>query len=354
MKRLTRQQATPLAQLQISANETLPATPAFVRKAGRAMTRTVMSVALSAGLLLGAASHQVVAQDAFPSKPMRVLVSSGGSDAVGRLLATKLGESWGRPVIADIRSGASGLITLDALAQATPDGYTVAMVTLSQMLSTLEIKRRLLATEYDAVSFVGSTPFAIAISATLPVNTFDEWIAYVKAQPPGKMAYGSSGMWASAHVCMEDFNARTGLNMLHVPYKTSTAGMLAVITGEVSAYCSAAANAVPQAKAGKIKLIGSTYKEPSDLLPGVPPIANKLPGFEVQGWYGIVAPLRTPKDVISRISTDLAKVIKSPEQQQTFHNMGIRPDGSTPERFAAFLKEETQRWGKVVEANAKP
>ncbi len=350
MKRVSVQQEGTLVQRQITASETMPA-----RWNGSAMTRAAASVALFAGLLLGIASQQAVAQEAYPSKPVRLLVSSGGSDAVGRLLAIKLGEVWGRPVLADIRSGASGLITLDALAQATPDGYTVAMVTLSQMLSTLEIKRRLLASEYEAVSLVGSTPFAIAISATLPINTFDEWIAYVKAQPPGKMAYGSSGLWASAHVCMEDFNARTGLDMLHVPYKTSTAGMLALITGEVSAYCSAAANAMPQAKAGKIKLIGSTYKEPSDLLPGVPPLANKLPGFEVQGWYGVVAPLRTPKELVTKVSADLARVIKSPEQQQIFNNMGIRPDGSIPERFAAFLKEETQRWGKVVQANnAKP
>jgi len=346
MKRITVQRENTLAQKQIHTN--------VLRKERSFTKRATVSMALCTSLVLGMASHAVVAQDAvqnYPSKPVRLLVSSGGSDAVGRLLAAKLGEVWGRPVVADIRSGASGLITLEALAQSAPDGYTVAMVTLSQMLSTLENKRRLLASEYEAVSFVGSTPFAIAISATIPVSTFDEWITYVKAQPPGKVAYASSGQWASAHVCMEDFNARTGLNMLHVPYKTSTAGMLAVVTGEVSAYCSAAANAVPQAKAGKIRLIGSTYKEASDLLPGVPPIAGKLPGFEVQGWYGIVAPLRTPKELVSRISTDLARVIKSPEQQQTFNNMGIRPDGSSPERFAAFLKEETQRWSKVVQAN---
>lgn len=311
-----------------------------------------ISALIGMGLLLGMAGQHAAAQEgvqAFPSKPVRLLVASGGSDAVGRVLAARMGEAWGRAVVAEIRSGASGLITLDALAQSAPDGYTMAMVTLSQMLSTLENKRHLLASEYEAVTFVGSTPFAITISATVPVNNLDEWIAYVKAQPPGKLAYASSGLYASAHVCMEEFNARAGLNMLHVPYKTSTAGLLAVVKGEVLAQCSAAANAVPLARAGKVRLIGSTYKEPSDLLPGVPPVAGKLPGFEVQGWYGIVAPLRTQRDLVAKISTDLARVIKTPEVHATFGNMGIRPEGTTPERFSVILREETQRWGKIVQ-----
>ena len=320
--------------------------------------RRSISVLIGLGLLLGVAGRHAAAQEsvqAFPSKPVRLLVASGGSDAVGRVLATKMGEAWGRGVVADIRSGASGLITLDALAQSAPDGYTMALVTLSQMLSTLENRRHLLASEYEAVTFVGSTPFAIAISATVPVNNFDEWIAYVKAQPPGKLAYASSGLYASAHVCMEEFNARAGLNMLHVPYKTSTAGLLAVVKGEVLAQCSAAANAVPLAKAGKVRLIGSTYKDSSDLLPGVPPVAAKLPGFEVQGWYGLVAPLRTQKELVTKISADFAKVIRTPELQAIFGNMGIRPEGTTPEKFAAILKEETQRWGKIVQGgNSSP
>ena len=313
-----------------------------------------ISILLAASLLFGLAARQSAAQEgAYPSKPVRLLVASGGSDAVGRVLATKMGEAWGKPVLADIRSGASGLITLDALAQSPADGYTMAMVTLSQMLSTLENKRRLLATEFDPVTFVGSTPFAIVINAAVPANTLDEWIAYVKAQPPGKLAYASSGLYASAHVCMEEFNSRAGLNMLHVPYKTSTAALVGVMGGEVLAQCSAAANAVPLGKSGKLKLIGSTYKEPSELLPGVPPIATRFPGFEVQGWYGVVAPLNTPKDLTAKISAEFVKNIKAPDLQKLFANMGIRPEGTTPERFSVILREETQRWGKIIEAGSK-
>ena len=353
MHRFISQHESAIGETQISATEAFSAMQSTHCRHAR-LKHVLASAAMTAGLILGIWSCSATAQDGmqgYPSKPVRMLVASGGSDTVGRLLATKLGEAWGRPVLADIRSGASGLITLDALAQSAPDGYTMAMVTLSQMLSTLENQRRLLASEFDPVTFVGSTPFAIAISATIPVNTLDEWIAYVKARPPGQLAYASSGLWASAHVCMEDFNSRAGLKMLHVPYKTSTAGMLGVVTGETLAYCAAAANAVSLAKAGKIRLIGSTYKEPSDLLPGVPPIANKLPGFEVQGWYGVVAPLRTPRDVVAKVSADLVKVLKTPEPQQLFNNLGIRAEGTTPEKFGTFLKEETQRWGKVVQAN---
>ena len=318
-----------------------------------ATPRIAMTIAIFSGLLFNTGCpYAAVPGEAqsFPSRPVRIVVASGGSDLAARLLATSLSKEWGQGVVVDTRSGASGLISLDIVAQSAPNGYSLGLVTLSQMLSTLDNQRRLLASEFQAVSFVGSTPFAIAINASLPVNTLDEWIAYVKAQP-GKLMYASPGVFVSGHVCMEEFNNRAGLNLLHVPYKASTAGMAALVGGQVHATCTAAANAMAMVKAGKIRLLGSTYKEPSDLLPGVPPIATRLPEFEVLGWYGVLAPLNTPKDVVAKISADIAKVIKSPELQQTFHTMGIRADGTTPEQFAAFLKSETERWGRVLRAS---
>jgi tripartite-type tricarboxylate transporter receptor subunit TctC len=346
-----------LSRLQAVAEKDLSALVERCRKpfsrdgARGTSVRAAMAVAMCASLLLDIGSLHAAAQgESFPSKPVRIIAASGGSDLVARLVATQLNKEWGQGVVVDTRSGASGLITLDILAQSAPNGYSLALVTLSQMLSTVENQRRLLASEYQAVSFVGSTPFAIAVSASLPVNTLDEWIAHVKAQP-GKLMFASAGQFTSSHVCLEEFNSRAGLNMLHVPYKASTAGMTAVISGQIQAICGSAGNAMAMAKVGKIRLLGSTYKEPTDLLPGVPPIASKLPGFEVLGWYGVIAPLNTPKDVVAKISADIAKAVKSPEMQQIFHNVGIRPDGTTPEQFSTFLKAETERWGKVLRAS---
>lgn len=315
-----------------------------------ALARTAIMACMAASLLLATAWHGLASAgeaQSFPSKPVRIIAASGGSDLVSRLLATQLNKEWGQGVVVDTRSGASGLITLDLLAQSVPDGYNLAVVTLSQMLSTLENQRRLLATEFAPVSFVGSTPFVIAINASLPANSLDEWITYARSQP-GKLRYASAGMFVSSHVCMEEFNTRAGLNLLHVPYKASTAGMSALLSGEVHALCGAAANAVSLAKAGKIRLLGTTYKEPSDLVPGVPPLANRLPGFEVLGWYAVIAPAGTPRNVTAKISADIAKLIKAPEMQQVFQNVGIRPDGSSPEQLAAFLKAEGERWGKMM------
>ena len=301
--------------------------------------------ALAAGLLLGLAGQASQAQT-FPAKPVRVFASSGGSEQFARVLTNKMGEIWGQGVVTEVRSGASGNIVLEALSASAPDGYTLATVTLGQMLSTLELQRNFVATEYAPVTFAGATPFAIAINAAIPAKNLDEWIAYVKAAP-GKYAFASSGLYGSAHVCMEEFNRRAGIEMLHVPYKTSTAGLQAVVSGETQAYCAAAANALALAKAGKIRLVGSTYKKPSELVPDVPPIANKLPGFEVLGWYGIIAPLKTDRNLVNRISADMVKALKSKDVLDIYNKLGIEIDGSSPEQFAVFLKEETEKWQRV-------
>jgi len=308
---------------------------------------------VAAALLLGAGSPEASAQD-FPAKNVRMIVSSGGSDAVARIVAPKLFELWKQSVIVEMRAGAGGVIAMDALSRSTPDGYTVAMVTLSQMLSTLHAKRHQLASEFEPVAFVASTPFAISISATVPAKTLDEWIAWVKAQPQ-KVPFGSSGLWASAHLCMESFNARAGLDMLHVPYKTSTLAMTGLATGEIKAYCTAALHAIALSNAGKARPLGITYTEPSDLLPGLKPISDKFPGFEVSGWYGIVAPKGTPKAVTAAFSAAVVKVVQAPETVKTLYKMGVRADASTPEKFAAFLKKEAEEWGGIMsKANARP
>jgi tripartite-type tricarboxylate transporter receptor subunit TctC len=314
------------------------------------VTCALTSAAIGVGLLLGMV-HHAAAQN-FPTKPVRIIVASGGSDTAARVLAPELGKIWGQGVVVDIRSGASGLISLEGVKQGAPDGYTLGLPTLSQMLSTLEHNRLLLASEFEGVTFVGSTPFAIAISPNVPAKSVEEFIAYAKARP-GKLAYGSSGLWASSHVCMEEFTSRAGLNMLHVPYKNSQSGMTALLGDEVQVYCSAAANSLALAKAGKITLLGSSYKEPSDLLPGIPPIANKLPGYEVQGWYGLVTTLGTPKNLVARISADSVKAINTREMQEAFAKLGIRPEGTTPEKFSAFLRDESERWGRILRAAPK-
>jgi tripartite-type tricarboxylate transporter receptor subunit TctC len=282
-----------------------------------------------------------------------IIANGAGSapDVIGRLLAAKLAESWSQPVVVDNRPGATGLIATELTAKAAPDGHTMLLSTLTNLIVMLMHQKYLLATELGAVTLVGTTPFAIVVGAGTPVKTIGEWIAYAKARQ-GQLRYGSAGAWGSTHLCIENFNALTGLKMTHVPYANAAQTMTDLIGGSVHVYCPA----VPQLPAfmGRIKVLGVTYREPTKLLPGVPPVADTVPGFELYGWYGMNVPLQTPPEIIKRINADLVKALKDPQLQERMINVGAEPVGSTPAEFTAFLNRNTEQWTKVLkESGAK-
>ncbi|MGZ5159780.1 MAG: Bug family tripartite tricarboxylate transporter substrate binding protein [Burkholderiales bacterium] len=289
-------------------------------------------------------------RQAYPARPVRLIVSNtpgSPSDVIARLLGAKLSEAWAHQVVIDNRPGATGLIAAETTARAAPDGYTLWMNTMTQLISTLQAQRHLLAKDFAPVSLVASTPFLIVVGPAVPVKSLAELIAYGKARP-GQLTYASSGQWGSSHLCMESFNSMAGLTLLHVPYKGSSLAMNDIVAGHVHVYCPGAPGVPAFAQTGKLRTLGVTYQKPTPLAPGVPPVADTLPGFELLGWYGIEAPLQTPKPLIAGINAEIVKALKTPELQEQLNKVGAEAVGSSPAEFQVFLRKETERWDKVL------
>lgn len=294
---------------------------------------------------------------AFPSRPIRLVTptaAGSGSDVVARMVGSRLTDVLGRQIVVDNRSGVSGLLAAELVARANPDGHTIGMVTLTQLMATVLYQRFLLDRDFLPVSRVGATPFAIVASPALPVKSIPELIAHVKGRP-GQVLYASGGQGSTPHLCMEMFKGLTGLDIAHVPYKSSILAVTDLGSGQVHLLCSAIPTLHATIQSAKVRPLGVTSREPSKLAPGVPAIAATVPGFEMDGWYGIIAPLNTPGDVIVKLNAAFTQVLKMPDVQERLFGVGAEALTSTPAEFGAFLKNETQRWTKVMrDAGIKP
>jgi tripartite-type tricarboxylate transporter receptor subunit TctC len=317
------------------------------------VSASVVSLALACALSCSPRdAHAAAAGDAasYPARPVRLILASGpGSapDVIGRLLGNKLAESWGRPIVVDNRSGATGLIAVETLAHAEPDGYTLGMFTMTNLIAMLMYQKYMLATELGAVTLVGTTPFAFVVNAATPVKNMAELIEYAKARP-GQLRYGSTGMWGSLHMCMEKFNGMYGIKMTHVPYKSAVPVMTDLIAGEIHVFCPAVPMLGPYLKSGKIRALGVTYTEPTKLLPDVPPVSDTVPGFSLYGWYGVHAPRNTPAAIVRKINAELVRALKDPKLAQLMLVAGAEAVGSTPEEYQAFLDKDTAHWTQLL------
>jgi tripartite-type tricarboxylate transporter receptor subunit TctC len=309
-----------------------------------------MSLALLAIVLALSSGAHAAQRDDFPTRPVRLIVSNvpgSAPDVVARLVGAKLTEVWGQQVVIDNRPGATGLIAADTVARAAADGHTLWLNTMTQLIATLQAQRHMLARHFAPISLVASTPFVIVIPASIPAQTLPEWIAYAKARP-GQLAYGSGGQWGSSHLCMESLNKISGIVMTHVPYKGSTIVLNDLIAGRVQAYCPAAPSLPAFSQTGKVRALAVTYKQPTPLAPGLPPVAETIPGFELLGWYGLQAPLTTSKYLVARINADLVKVLKMQDLQEKLFAVGAEAVGNSPAEFGAFLHKETERWDRIL------
>ena len=315
---------------------------------GRHVARGLDPVALCAMLLALAALSQTAAAQGYPSRPIRMVSASAagsGSDVVLRLLSARLSGNFGQQVVIDNRPGASGMIGAELTARAAPDGHTLWLATLTQLISTTLNNRLLLAKEFAPVGLVATTPFIIVVSSALPVRSAAEFIAYVKSRP-GELIFGSSGTGGATHVCIELFQSMAGLKMLHVPYKGMSGAITDIMAGQIHAACPAAPTMT--IFAGKVRVLGVTSLHATPLAPGVPPISDALPGYEIPGWYGLVAPLGTPKAIVARINEVFAKTVNAPDVRERLLAAGAEPAMSSPEAFAAFLRKESDRLGKLL------
>ena len=316
--------------------------------------RSRTTVIATAVLLAFSAAH--AAAQNYPARPVRMIVANGpGSapDVIARLLGAKLAESWGQPLVIDNRPGATGLIAVELLAKSAPDGHTMFLSTMTQLIGMLMFQKYQLATELAPVTLVGTTPFAIVVPASLPVKTIAEWITYAKGRQ-GQLLYGSGGNWGSSHLCIEKMNAMAGLKMTHVPYANTATTLSDLIGGAIHIYCPAVPSLPAFMASGTVRTIGVTYQKPTRLAPGLVPVSDTLPGFEMLGWYGMNVPLKTPPDVVAKINAELVKALKNPELAERMQVVGAEAVGSTTAEFAAFLKKDTDHWTKVLkESGAK-
>ncbi|MGO4396059.1 Bug family tripartite tricarboxylate transporter substrate binding protein [Variovorax sp. M-6] len=308
------------------------------------------SAALAASVLAAVAAH---AQD-YPNKPIRIVVpySAGGmTDVVARVIGQKLGERLGQPVVVDNKPGAATIIGAEAVAGAKPDGYTL----LAATNTTLTINGWLYPNlRYDPVkafvpiALVAAAPSVIVVHPAVKAKTLDELVK-LGGTKAGNLSYASYGNGSSAHLAGEMLRTRTRMEVLHVPYKGSAPAKAAVMAGEVSMTFEPAFTGVPQINGGQLRALAVMSGKRSAALPEVPSVAELgYPGMEMSAWVGLVAPAGTPPAIVSKLATEIEKVLAQPEVQKQLLSNGAEPVGHYQDAFAAYMREESARYGKVI------
>ncbi|MEI7679090.1 MAG: tripartite tricarboxylate transporter substrate binding protein [Betaproteobacteria bacterium] len=315
----------------------------------------IASAAMAAFVFAFAHAH--AAEAPYPAKPIRIIIATtvgSGPDILARQIGAKLTQAWGQQVVIDPRAGASGMIGAELTANAAADGYTLWMATMSHVIATTMYQRLLLARDFAPITQVASTPYVIAVNAALPANSIAELIAYAKARP-GAVLYGSAGQGSTPHLCIEAFKSMTATNLLHVPYRGAAPALTDLMSGHVQVSCVAAPAVQSFARSGKLRALGVTTLSRTPLAPDVPAVAESVPGYELVGWYGLLAPLGTPKNIVNKISSEIARALKTTEVQERLVSTGAEAVESSPAEFTKFLEKETLRWGKVLrDAGIKP
>ena len=296
----------------------------------------------------------VSAQPAYPSKPIRIIspYAPGGSvTAMARLVSQKLGESLGQQLIVDNRPGGNTVIGADALVKSAPDGYTIMAMALDHV-----IVPSLVSTPYDvirdfaAVATLASSEYVLVVNPKVPADTLQEFIALAKSKP-GQLNFGTSGNGSGIHIAAEFFNLLAGVKVQHIAYKGSGQALTDLMGGQVQMMFTSPVNGIPHIRSGRLKAIAYASEARSPVLPQVPTFAEAgLAGFEMKTWYGILAPALTPKEIINKLSTEIAKMLNMPDLKEQLASQGVDPFISTPDQFAALMRADMVKFAKVVKA----
>lgn len=318
------------------------------------MTATGVLRALGlASLALVLAQGCARAQEAWPVKPIRFILPfppGGGTDILGRIISERLSGSLGQPVVIENRGGAGGNVGAEIAAKSAPDGYTIVLVAPSLAISPSLYSRL----NYDPVkdfapvSLVATVPNVMITHPSVPARTLAEFIALARTRPGG-MNFGSGGNGTSNHLAGELFNIVAGVKLVHVPYKGVNLAMNDVLSGEIHLVVIGVPAAAPHIKAGRLRALALIAPQRSPAIPEVPTAAEAgLADFEVTTWYGVLAPAGTPRTVVARLNTELVKAMHAPELKERLAALATNPTTSSPEEFAAYIKQEIAKWGEVV------
>ena len=312
-------------------------------------------------IALAALSTAAFSQDpaGYPSRPIRVIVPfapGGGLDISTRLIGQKLTQKWGQNIVVDTRPGAATIIGTEIASKAAPDGYTLLMITTTFAINPGLYPKL----PYDPVKHfapvtqLNSQPNVIVVAPSFAAKSVKDLIAAAKAKP-GELTFASPGAGSAPHLSAEMFQRQAGVSMIHVPYKGIPPAVTDVLGGRVTMLFTTTISAAPHIKAGKLRAIAITTAKRQSSMPDVPTVGETLPGYRAEAFQGMVAPAGVPQAIVSKISAEVARIVRSPGVAQRFQLDGAEPVGSTPKEFAAFLKAEMQKWSKVIqEAGIKP
>ena len=298
----------------------------------------------------GAAAAQT-----FPAKAIRMISPyppGGGTDASARIVAQALGEQMGQQVVVDSRGGASGHIGVELAAKAPPDGYTIVVGNVAPMAILPGAGAKLaynVARDFQPLSLMATSDYVLTVHPSLPAKTIKELLALAKAKP-GELTYASSGLLGGPHLGGELINLLANVKVVHIPYKGNGPAAIAIMTGEATMMFGSGPSVVPHAQTGKLRMLATTGAKRS--MPNLPSMNELLPGYEVTQWYGLLTMAGVPKDIVERLTREIARAVQNTRVSQLLVNLGTQPLANSPDEFTAFIRIETEKWGRVIK-NAK-
>jgi tripartite-type tricarboxylate transporter receptor subunit TctC len=294
--------------------------------------------------------------DAYPDHPVRVIVPfppGGGNDILARAIAARLTESMHQQFVVDNRGGAGGLIGGQMAATSDPDGYTLFLGSMGGLAHNPALRPNLPynpARDFAGITLLATSPFILVVYPAVPANNVQELLALARAKP-GTLNYGSAGVASSLHMTGELFKHVTKINIVHVAYKGTAPALTDLLAGQVQMVFSTMPPPLPFVKSGKLKALGVTTIKRSKAAPDVPTIAESgVPGFEVQNWQGIVAPIKTPREIVDRLNREIVKILGQPGLVEVFATQGLDPVGNTPAEFDKLIRAEIAKWTALVKA----
>ncbi len=304
-------------------------------------------------LVAASAANTGICAQTYPDKPIRMIVAvppGGPADTLARLVAPRLGEALGQTVVIDNRPGANGNIAYEMAARAVPDGYTFVLVAAGVAINPSLYRE----VRYDALKDFApitqgiAVPNILVVHPTVAAASVRELVALAKARP-GQITFASAGNGTSGHLALEQFRLMAGIEVIHVPYKGGGPALSEVLAGQVQALFSIALAAMPQVQAGKVRALAITSARRSALAPELPTVAEVgYPGFEVVGWFGWLAPARTPPEIVKRLNGEIVRILNQPQTKQRLLALGADPVGGTAQAFAAFIRSEHDKWARVI------
>jgi tripartite-type tricarboxylate transporter receptor subunit TctC len=316
------------------------------------MKRTLFGAAL----LACAVATQALGQEGWPSRSIRMIVPfppGSSPDLIARMINDRLGQALGQPVVVENRPGAGGMVGTAAVAKAAPDGYTIGLSIPGPLAVNTVLMQKM---EYDPfrdlapISVVAASPNVLVVDPKLGVSDVKGFVELARSRP-GKLNYGSVGNGSASHLTMELLKQRAGIDLVHVPYPGSPQVNTAILNGQIAGGFVVPATAMPLVQGGRLKALGATTTTRSVVLPEVPTVAEQgFPGFHSTAWVAAVAPAKTPDRIVRRLSEEMVKIIRSDEVRQRMIAIYFQPVGTAPEALRILMREEVERWGKVIKA----